>query len=112
MAAMAGTLPIPKLALSIAVALGLLSLANSPLPAEPAHGRVQWTPAADEAAIAAQFRLPAHAFDYSQQPVETFAKSIKIFEVTFPSPVVTPEANNNTVHCEYFRSLAAGRRPA
>ena len=31
--------------------------------------------------------------------------------MTFPSPVVTPHANNNTVHCEYFRPLAAGKHP-
>ena len=30
--------------------------------------------------------------------------------VTFPSPVETPHPANNTVHCEYFRPLAAGRR--
>ena len=32
--------------------------------------------------------------------------------VTFPSPVKTPHENNNTVHCEYFRPVGAGKRPA
>jgi dienelactone hydrolase len=76
------------------------------------HGTVQWIPAVNEANIAEPFRLAAHAFDFTQEPVETVAKSIEISLVTFPSPVVTPEVNNNTVHCEYFRSKAVGRRPA
>ena len=78
----------------------------------PEHGRVQFLPTANEAALPDSFRLPAHAFDYAQEPVETSSRSMEISLVTFPSPVTTPEANNNTVHCEYFRSLAAGRRPA
>lgn len=79
---------------------------------KPLGGRVEWIPSDRETTIAELFRLPAHAFDYTQQPVATCSKSIEIFEVTFPSPVVTPEANNNTVHCEYFRSKQPGRRPA
>jgi dienelactone hydrolase len=79
---------------------------------QPEHGRVQFVPSANEAALPELYRLPAHAFDYSLEPVETVSKSMQISLVTFPSPVTTPEPNNNTVHCEYFRSLAAGRRPA
>jgi dienelactone hydrolase len=32
--------------------------------------------------------------------------------VTFPSPVTTPHANNNTVHCEYFQPVGPGKHPA
>ena len=31
--------------------------------------------------------------------------------LTFPSPIVTPHPNNNTVHCEYFCPLAPGKKP-
>jgi cephalosporin-C deacetylase-like acetyl esterase len=30
----------------------------------------------------------------------------------FPSPVVTPHPENNTVHCEYFRPVTPGKHPA
>ena len=35
-----------------------------------------------------------------------------MWDVTFPSPVVTPQASNNTVHAEFYRSKRDGRRPA
>src|SRR5262249_9377299 len=37
---------------------------------------------------------------------------VKLSLVTFPSPVTTPERNNNTVHGEYYRPAAAGKYPA
>ena len=36
---------------------------------------------------------------------------LNLWEVTFPSPVVTPHPNNNTVHCEYFQPVAPGKHP-
>jgi hypothetical protein len=33
-------------------------------------------------------------------------------ELTFPSAFDTPQAENNTVHCRYFRTAKAGRRAA
>ena len=35
-----------------------------------------------------------------------------MWNVTFPSPVVTPFEANNTVHCEYFQPKRAGKHPA
>ncbi len=34
-----------------------------------------------------------------------------MWNVTFPSPVVTPHPNNNTVHCEYFCPTSGGKHP-
>ena len=34
-----------------------------------------------------------------------------MWTVTFPSPVVTPHPNNNTVHCEYFAPTSPGKHP-
>jgi cephalosporin-C deacetylase-like acetyl esterase len=45
-------------------------------------------------------------------PVPSVSTAMEISEITFPSPVETPHPNNNTVHCEYFRPLADGQRPA
>lgn len=72
-------------------------------------GTIHYAPADNEASVAERFRLPAHTFDFRQRPVETSSESIEIFELTFPSPVETPVPENNTVHCEYFRPLAASR---
>ena len=40
------------------------------------------------------------------------SQTIEVWDVTFPSPVVTPQASNNTVHAEFYRSKRDGRRPA
>ena len=81
---------------------------------EPAArtGEVRFEPAGDEQAVPELFRLEAHEFAFRQQPSPTVSKSIAISELTFPSPVETPHEANNTVHCEYFRPLSAGKHPA
>ena len=38
--------------------------------------------------------------------------SYTVAAVRFPSPIVTPDPENNTVHAEYFRPVGPGRRPA
>jgi dienelactone hydrolase len=80
--------------------------------AEPNRaGTVEFRPAADESKLAEQFQLAASQFPFEQKSVETSSKAFRISEVTFPSPVTTPDANNNTVHCEYFQPLSAGKHP-
>jgi len=74
-------------------------------------GTVKFTPVGDEAAIPEQYRLEPHAFDYELAPQHTLSKVMKVSKVTFPSPVVTPHENNNTVHCEYFASTTPGQKP-
>ena len=84
--------------------------------AEPSavhRGVVKFVPVADEeTAVPKQFRLPASTFPFEQTPQESLADEVAISLVTFPSPVVTAEANNNTVHCEYFRPAKPGKYPA
>jgi dienelactone hydrolase len=43
--------------------------------------------------------------------MDTVTQTLEVWNVTFPSPVKTPEDANNTVHCEYYRSSASGQRP-
>jgi len=81
-------------------------------PAPPREGDVQFELTDKEAKLPEMFRLSAHTFHFEQKFQWTSAKAIEISEVTFPSPVETPHANNNTVHCEYFRPLAPGKHPA
>lgn len=78
----------------------------------PLSGTVKFTPTAAEAAIVERFRLAAHEFAWRAQPLGADSKTVEVWDVTFPSPVVTPHENNNTVHAEYYKPLRAGKRPA
>ena len=80
-------------------------------PTRPADGQITFEPSAAEATIPARFQLAAHKFPYWQRPLGTFLGTIAWREVLFPSPVVTPHAGNNTVHCEYFAPMGRGQRP-
>jgi dienelactone hydrolase len=82
----------------------------SGLPAEE-RGRVDFTPRAEEAGVPERFRLSAGAFDY-RMTAQLGAPGYTVWSVQFPSPVVTPDPENNTVHAEYFRPGRPGRRPA
>jgi cephalosporin-C deacetylase-like acetyl esterase len=64
---------------------------------------VEYQPPEDETATAEAFRLERHTFAFEQREMATVSKAIRMYEVTFPSPVKTPHEVNNTVHCEYFR---------
>src|SRR5207253_638390 len=71
----------------------------------------KFTPTPDEASVPQRFRLAPDEFSFEQAPLKTYSKSFEIFEVKFPSPVVTPQVSNNTVHCEYFRPHGEGKHP-
>ncbi len=91
-------------------------MANAPLLAAPRpvlSGVVQYQPPPVETNVPSQFRLPAHEFVYDETPLGSMSDELAISLVRFPSPVVTPHENNNTVHCEYYRPLRASEaRPA
>ena len=78
----------------------------------PRHGQVRFESVADEQHVVPEpFRLPAQTFDFQQTSPQIMGE-VAMSLVTFPSPVVTPEPNNNTVHCEYFRPAKPGKYPA
>ena len=59
------------------------------------------------------FRQAGHSFDWEARRMLTELDGFTVWDVTFPSPVETPVAVNNTVHCEYYqtaRGRARGRR--
>ena len=65
----------------------------------------------NEDEIPSHFRLDAASFDWEYTPFMEF-ESFVTCKVTFPSPVQTPVAQNNTVHCEYFVPKGDGPFPA
>jgi dienelactone hydrolase len=94
------------------LAFGLYAL---PLAAADVHiraGSVTFTPTAAEQATPERFRLAEHTFPWQAIPLGADSDTVEVWDVTFPSPVVTPHENNNTVHAEYYRSKRPGKRPA
>jgi dienelactone hydrolase len=54
---------------------------------------------------------PNH-FAWQAQPLGVDSPTIEVWDVTFPSPVVTQQASNNTVHCEYYQPRSQGKHAA
>jgi cephalosporin-C deacetylase-like acetyl esterase len=88
----------------------LLALAEEP---NPRSGQIHFEPVADEEQIVPEpFRLTAQTFSFEEVPQPQWKGDVAVSTVTFPSPVKTPEPNNNTVYCEYFRPAKPGKYPA
>lgn len=108
------------LVMLIRVALGILILtaaarsgssSSAGEAQESMTGVVEFVPVGNEGAQPELFRLEPHAFRYRQSPLPSLGKVMTVWKVTFPSPVVTPHPNNNTVHCEYYCPTTAGEKP-
>jgi dienelactone hydrolase len=84
--------------------LSLLALAQmQEQPAAVVKGTVAFRQG-DQKAIPERYRLEPHDFDYELRPKQQLPLSgFDIYDLTFPSPVATPHAENNTVHAEYYR---------
>ena len=113
-----------KTLLRLAAAVMLLATADGPARADepvekpraefaevPARGKVRFENAAGSDRIPEQFRLEPHEFDFRTRPLRT-GKHFRLMAVTFPSPVTTEIAENNTVHAEYFQPAGEGPHPA
>lgn len=76
------------------------------------QGEVKYLPAENEQGIPERFQLASHSFSYEAVRFPLESKTFEIWDVTFPSPVTTLQAANNTVHCEYFlpKQLEPGKK--
>jgi len=77
----------------------------------PARGKVRFENGAGSDRVPEHFRLEPHEFDFRARPFRT-GKHVRLMGVTFPSPVMTEIAENNTVHAEYFQPAGNGPYPA
>jgi dienelactone hydrolase len=75
------------------------------------RGTIEYRPSQSETAVPEQFHLPAESLEFQERPLDAVSKKSTVSLVTFPSPVVTVQEKNNTVHCEYYRPQAEGKRP-
>lgn len=96
--------------------LGLVLLGR-PAPAFDKRGETgtfRFEPTQDEAAgVAPRFRMPTRDFDYKLTPrYEIPVTGVRVFDLTFPSPVRSEVPENNTVHCELYLPAGPGPFPA
>jgi len=96
-------------ALCLAIALAAVARGDEDQPIE--RGIVEHGATSAESSLPARFRLPDGSFAWRATRMQTVTDTLEVWDVTFPSPVTTPEESNNTVHCEYYRSRQSGRRP-
>jgi dienelactone hydrolase len=95
--------------------LGLLAnLTPAATPASPTTGEVRCACDDERCAVPEPFRLATHTFPYEQQlRYDLEYSGVEVYTVRFPSPVTTPDRENNTVFAEYFRPKHAdGKLPA
>jgi dienelactone hydrolase len=98
-------------------ALLMLASACSPLPAgdgpELSKGSVAFRPVDNQESVPTQYRLASHSFDFEMTlKRELPVSGVRVYHVQFPSPVVSPCPENNTVHAEYYRPHGDGPFPA
>ncbi len=79
----------------------------------PAHSRETSisSPATWKAACRSDFASSGIRFRSHKARLDDPSSVLNLWDVTFPSPVITPHPNNNTVHCEYFQPVAPGKHP-
>ena len=79
-------------------------------PAEE-KGQVAFRPGPLESSIPERFRLEPAVFSYELEPVMN-TRRYTVSKLRFPSPIETPDAENNMVHAEYFAPVGFGlKRP-
>jgi dienelactone hydrolase len=97
---------------SAVLLLSAAPLAAGDKPAPIEKGTVVFTPRSDQTNVPKIYRLQAHRFDYELAPMRVLPiAGVEVFELRFPSPVETPQKENNTVWAEYYRPKKAGRVP-
>ncbi len=74
-------------------------------------GEVTFRPSTAEAQVPALFQMTGATFAYELEPVHE-TPGYSVAKLRFPSPIVTADEANNTVHAEYFRPKGEGKRPA
>ena len=79
-------------------------------PEPTVRGEAAFVPTAAEAAVPERFRLAAATFPF-EMTLRRERPGYRVWAVRFPSPVETPDVENNTVHAEYFEPASdPGRR--
>ena len=90
----------------------LLLSAVMVLPASIERGEVAFRPGREESSVPERFRLESANFTYELEPLLA-TPNYTVSRLRFPSPITTPDVENNVVHAEYFAPIGGGsKRPA
>ena len=65
------------------------------------RGEVVYRPSPQESSVPERFRLKAETFWYELEPVLATPR-YTVSLLRFPSPITTPDVENNVVHAEFF----------
>ena len=99
--------------LLIAAIFGPLALMAQAVPPTVRHGTIHFKPnPKEQTEVPRPFRLEARTFAFEEKPQPPVADEVSLSLLTFPSPVTTKYAVNNTVHCEYYCPTTPGKHPA
>lgn len=93
--------------------MGVLTLAAALLmfPGGIERGTTAFRPGPEEGQVPESFRLGPADFAWELEPVLTTPR-YTVARLRFPSPITTPEPENNVVHAEYFQPTGPGpKRP-
>ena len=85
------------------VLFSLLSASALPAADPIIKGTVEFVPVNADESVPERFRMEKHSFAFElQKTLDLPVSGVEVYRLRFPSPVVTPHSENNTVHCEYF----------
>src|SRR6478672_11910606 len=75
-------------------------------------GTFKFTPAGDQSNVPERYRPTERTAEYQLQlKLDPPGSTVEIHHLTFPSPVTSPHAENNTVHADYYRPKGPGPFP-
>lgn len=77
----------------------------------PKQGQVQFETTAMEGKVPQRFHLDAHSFPFTCQ-FKRMSGPVRVYDITFPSPVKTKVEQNNTVYGHYYQPEGKGPFPA
>jgi len=89
---------------------GLLLICGLAL-GEVERGEAHFEPTRAEEKVPERFRLEEARFEFERERIRE-ETDFTVSAVRFPSPIITPDRENNTVHAEYFQPRVSGKRPA
>jgi dienelactone hydrolase len=96
----------------IVAMLGMSCLLASPAAGAIEKGTVRFRPVGDQKETPECYRLAAHTFGYEMRFKSDLVNSgVEVYQLRYPSPVVSPCPENNTVYAEYYRPKAKGPFP-
>jgi dienelactone hydrolase len=94
------------------MSIALLIMSLMVLPGAVERGEVSFRPGPEESSVPERFRLESANFRYELEPVLS-TPNYTVSRLRFPSPITTPDPENNVVHAEYFAPTGVGpKRPA